>query len=130
LINIENFRVKFSLMRPSYFLFFYCLSFWGLAFAQSGAGWSDRPIKIFATSPPGGTIDLLSRMVASECSQSTGKSFIVENRVGAGGTIGATAVAKANADGYTLFLGSTATQSIAPAVYKNLPMRCSCLNLG
>ena len=121
MINIEKFRVKFSLMRPSYFLFFYCLAFWGLTFAQSGAGWSDRPIKIFATSPPGGTIDLLSRMVASECSQSTGKSFIVENRAGANGNIAANTVVQSPPDGHHWFVTLPGVFAINRHLFKNMP---------
>lgn len=89
--------------------------------AAAAQSYPNKPVTIIAGFPPGGSADLLARLIAQRLSTALNQSFIVENRVGAGGTIGATAVAKANADGYTLFLGSTATQSIAPAVYKNLP---------
>ena len=108
-------------MRPSYFLFFYCLSFWGFAFAQAGAGWADRPIKIFATSPPGGTIDLLARMVASECTQSIGKSFIVENRAGANGNIAANVVVQSPPDGHQWFVTLPGVFAINKHLFKSMP---------
>ena len=121
MINIEKFRIKFSLLRPSYILFFYCLSFWGFGFAQSGAGWADRPIKIFATSPPGGTIDLLARMVASECTQSLGKSFIVENRAGANGNIAANVVVQSPPDGHQWFVTLPGVFAINKHLFKSMP---------
>ena len=79
------------------------------------------PVRIIAAFPPGGAADLLARVVADKLSSALGQSFVVENRPGAGGTIGADAVAKAAPDGYTLLLGVAASQAIAPAVYKSLP---------
>ncbi len=79
-----------------------------------------KPVRIIAAFPPGGAADLLARVVADKLSSSLGQSFVVENRPGAGGTIGADAVAKSAPDGYTLLLGVTASQTIAPAVYKKL----------
>ena len=80
-----------------------------------------KPVKIIAGFPPGGTADLLARVVADKLSAALGQSFVVENRPGAGGTIGADTVAKATPDGYTLLLGAAAGQTIAPAIYKSLP---------
>ena len=121
MINIKKFRFKFSLIRPSYFLFFYCLSFWGFAFSQAGVGWADRPIKIFATSPPGGTIDLLARMVASECTQTIGKSFIVENRAGANGNIAANVVVQSPPDGHQWFVTLPGVFAINKHLFKSMP---------
>ena len=99
---------------------FATLSFFSisLAIAQS---YPNKTVTLVAGFPPGGSADILARQLAQKLSIVLGQPFIVENRVGAGGTIGASIVAKANPDGYTLFLGSTATQSIAPSIYKNLP---------
>ncbi len=80
-----------------------------------------KPVKIIAGFPPGGAADLLARVVGDKLSAALGQSFVVENRPGAGGTIGADAVAKAIPDGYTLLLGAAASQTIAPAIYKSLP---------
>ncbi len=80
-----------------------------------------KPVKIIAGFPPGGAADLLARVTADKLSAAMGQPFVVENRPGAGGTIGADAVAKSAPDGYTLLLGVTASQTIAPAVYKSLP---------
>ena len=89
-----------------------------LVFAQS---YPSKPVKIVAGFPPGGAADLLARVMADKLSAALGQPFVVENRPGAGGTIGADAVAKASPDGYTLLLGVTASQTIAPAIYKLLP---------
>src|SRR5471032_770312 len=80
-----------------------------------------RTVKIIAGFPPGGAADLLARVTADKLAVAMGQPFVVENRPGAGGTIGADAVAKAAPDGYTLLLGVTASQTIAPAIYKSLP---------
>jgi tripartite-type tricarboxylate transporter receptor subunit TctC len=88
-----------------------------LAFAQS---YPSKPVRVIAGFPPGGAADLLARVVADKLSVAMGHPFVVENRPGAGGTIGADAVAKAAPDGYTLLLGVTASQTIAPAIYKSL----------
>ena len=89
-----------------------------LAQAQT---YPSKPVKIIAGFPPGGAADLLARVVGDKLSALLGQTFVVENRPGAGGTIGADAVAKAAPDGYTLLLGAAASQTIAPAIYKSLP---------
>ena len=89
-----------------------------LAQAQT---YPSKPVKIIAGFPPGGAADLLARVVSDKLSALLGQTFVVENRPGAGGTIGADAVAKAAPDGYTLLLGAAASQTIAPAIYKSLP---------
>jgi tripartite-type tricarboxylate transporter receptor subunit TctC len=88
------------------------------AIAQS---YPAKSVRIIAGFPPGGAADLLARVTAEKLSAAMGQPFVVENRPGAGGTIGADAVAKAAPDGYTLLLGVTASQTIAPAIYKSLP---------
>ncbi|MSQ55894.1 MAG: tripartite tricarboxylate transporter substrate binding protein [Betaproteobacteria bacterium] len=80
-----------------------------------------KTVKVVAGFPPGGAADLLARLVADKLSAALGQPFVVENRPGAGGTIGADAVAKAAGDGYTLLLGAAASQAIAPSIYKSLP---------
>jgi tripartite-type tricarboxylate transporter receptor subunit TctC len=101
-------------------VFLLLASFFSIS-AANAQPYPNKPVTLIAGFPPGGSADLLARLIAQKLSGTFGQTFIVENRVGAGGTIGASAVAKASPDGYTLFLGSTATQSIAPSIYKNLP---------
>lgn len=80
-----------------------------------------KPVTIVAGFPPGGAADQLARLLANRFSIAFKQSFVVENKAGAAGTIGAGAVAKAAPDGYTLLLGVTASQAIAPSIYKDLP---------
>ncbi len=89
--------------------------------AQGPAPWPDRPVRILATSPPGGSIDLLARMAAQECSLTLGKSFIVENRPGANGNVAADAVVKGPADGYLWFVTLPGVFSINRHLFKNIP---------
>ena len=69
----------------------------------------------------GGPVDLSARLIAPKLQQALGQPVIVENKVGAGGNIGADAVAKSAPDGYSLVIGAIATHAINPALYKNLP---------
>lgn len=87
------------------------------AFAQ---GYPDRPIKLIVPFPPGGPTDIMARLVAQHLSSTLG-SVVVENRPGAGGSVGTKSVAAADPDGYTLLFGGTSTLAINPAMYKNLP---------
>ena len=89
-----------------------------LAF-QSAQAFPDRPIKLVVASPAGGPPDVMARLLSEKMAASLGQPVIVENRPGAGGTIGARSVAAAEPDGYTLVMGSTSTLLIAPAIYKN-----------
>ena len=89
-----------------------------LAF-QSAQAFPDRPIKLVVASPAGGPPDVMARLLSDKMSATLGQPVIVENRAGAGGTIGARSVAAAEPDGYTLVMGSTSTLLIAPAIYKN-----------
>ena len=79
-----------------------------------------QPVKIMVGFPPGGTTDVIGRLVAQGLSESLGKSFIVENRGGASGTIGAGMVAKSPPDGYSLIMVPS-THGTAPALYASLP---------
>lgn len=79
-----------------------------------------RPIKIIVTFSPGGPADVMARVLGQHMSAILGQQLFVENRGGAGGTIGARAAAQAEPDGYTLMLGTTSTLVVAPAVYRNV----------
>lgn len=79
-----------------------------------------RPVKIVVSYAPGGSNDVVARVIAPELQKELGQSFVVENRAGASGTIGADMVAKAPPDGYTLFMGAGA-HALAPSLFKKLP---------
>jgi tripartite-type tricarboxylate transporter receptor subunit TctC len=86
---------------------------------QSAQAYPDRPIKLVVASPAGSPPDVMARLLSDKMAATLGQPVIVENRPGAGGTIGAKSVATAEPDGYTLLMGSTSTLLIAPATYKN-----------
>ena len=79
-----------------------------------------QPVKMIVGFPPGGTTDVIGRMVAQGLTEALGKAFVVDNRAGASGTIGAGQVAKAEPDGHTLLMSSS-THGTAPSLYANLP---------
>src|SRR6478735_859000 len=79
----------------------------GPAFAQ--AAWPTKPVRIVVPFAPGGTTDILARAIAPELSKAFGQQFIVDNRAGAGGNVGAEIVARAPNDGYALLMGTVGT---------------------
>jgi tripartite-type tricarboxylate transporter receptor subunit TctC len=83
--------------------------------------WPTKPVKIVVPFAPGGTTDLLARAMATELSKVFPQPFIVDNRAGAGGNLGADIVAKSPADGYTLLMGTVGTHGINKSLYSKLP---------
>jgi len=79
-----------------------------------------KPVRIVVPWPPGGNVDITARTIQVALGEALGQQVLVENRPGAGGTVGSGQVAKAPPDGYTLLLGSSGTITNAPAVYKNI----------
>src|SRR5688572_3682113 len=82
------------------------------AFAQS---YPSRPITLVVPFPAGSTTDLVGRILSEELSKAAGQQVVIDNRGGAGGTVGTEAVARAEPDGYTLLMGTIGTHSINPA---------------
>ncbi len=82
--------------------------------------WPSRPVTLIVPFPAGAAVDTLARAVAQVLSENFGKQFIVDNRAGAGGNLGGTAVAKAAADGYTLLFGTPAPIALNKFMYKSL----------
>ncbi|WP_077002396.1 tripartite tricarboxylate transporter substrate binding protein [Variovorax sp. KK3] len=93
--------------------------------SASAAPYPERPIRLIVPFAPGGTVNLIARVLAQRLSESVGQPVVVENKPGAGGTIGADLVAKAPPDGYTLLLASSSHQTFHPLLYKNLPYDAS-----
>ena len=89
----------------------------GGAAAQS---YPTKPLRLVAPFDPGGPTDIMARMLAQQVSPTVGQQVIVENRPGAGGSIGAENAAKSPADGYTLLLGTASTLAMAPPLYPKL----------
>ena len=89
---------------------------------QASPGWPTKgSIKLIATFPPGGTADTISRILAPKLTAALGTQVIVENKPGAGGTIGSDLCAKAAPDGYTLVISHASPLGIAPGIYPKLP---------
>ena len=95
-----------------------CLATTGAAMAQ---GFPSRPIRWVVAYPPGGGTDIMARTVGAQLGKQLSQSVVIENRPGGAGFIGAEAVARSPADGYTIFTGDNGTLVYNPALYKTLP---------
>jgi tripartite-type tricarboxylate transporter receptor subunit TctC len=89
--------------------------------ARAAEDWPNRPVKYINLFPAGGATDVLSRVVCQQLSELTGQQFIVDNKGGSGGNVGADAIAKSPNDGYTIGLMSIASHAISPTLYSKLP---------
>ena len=90
------------------------------ALAQTAANYPARTVRFIAPFPPGGSTDLLARLVAIKLSEAWGQQVIVENRGGAAGTIGVEIAARAAPDGYTIVMGHVGTFGVNPTLYPKL----------
>ena len=89
---------------------------WPAARAQSG-----KTLRLIVPFPPGGSTDILARAVGAKLGPALGQTVVIDNRAGAGGSLGATEVARAEADGNTLLMGHIGTLAVNPALYPKLP---------
>jgi len=80
-----------------------------------------KPVKLVIPFPPGGSLDNIGRLIAQKLSESWGQQVVIENKPGAGGNIGADAVAKSPADGYTVVMGALSTHAVNPSLYAKMP---------
>ncbi|WP_296558517.1 tripartite tricarboxylate transporter substrate binding protein [Pigmentiphaga sp.] len=87
--------------------------------AAAGDGYPDRPVRWIVPFPPGGAMDNIARTLGEAMGKSLGQSFVIENRAGAGGNIGATAVARAKPDGYTIMIVANG-MAVNPALYPDM----------
>ncbi|MBI4207019.1 MAG: tripartite tricarboxylate transporter substrate binding protein [Betaproteobacteria bacterium] len=88
--------------------------------AESGKDYPNKPIRFVISQTPGSSIDTMSRVIATKLGELLGQQLVVDNRTGAGGTIGGSIVAHSEPDGYTLFAAATASQVIGPQIYKKV----------
>jgi tripartite-type tricarboxylate transporter receptor subunit TctC len=100
-----------------------CLAFfWGALSLSVGAQpFPNKPVRVIVPFAPGGNVDVTARVVGTAMSRVLGQPLVIENRVGAGGKVGAEAAMKSPADGYTLMMGSNSSLSVAPNIYKDWP---------
>lgn len=88
--------------------------------ARAQANFPTRPITLIVPFAAGGSTDIVARLVGQKMGETLGQSVVIENRAGAGGNVGATAVARAQPDGYTILMGTIATHALNPAILKTV----------
>src|SRR5687767_7608209 len=89
--------------------------------AAAQGAYPSRPVRVIVPFAAGGTTDIFARLLGERLSQTLGQQFVIENRGGAGGNLGADAVAKAEPDGYTLVMGTVGTHAINASLYAKMP---------
>jgi tripartite-type tricarboxylate transporter receptor subunit TctC len=89
--------------------------------APAAAAWPARPLRLVVPFPPGGSTDILGREIAHKLQEALGQPVVVENKPGAGGSIGSAEAARAAGDGYTLLMGHIGTLAVNPSLYPKLP---------
>ncbi len=99
----------------------WCLAAAALAFTAQAQSYPAKPLRLIVPFAPGGPNDILGRLVGHKLTEQWGQPVVVENRGGAGGTVGLDVAAKSPGDGYTLAMGGSSTMAVAPSLYKKLP---------
>jgi tripartite-type tricarboxylate transporter receptor subunit TctC len=89
--------------------------------AATAQGFPAKPVRLVVPFPPGGSLDNVGRLLAQKLTEAWGQQVVVENRPGAGGNVGADAVAKSPADGYTVVMGALSTHAVNPSLYAKMP---------
>jgi tripartite-type tricarboxylate transporter receptor subunit TctC len=97
------------------------LAFGALVAPAAAQGFPSKPVKLVIPFPPGGSLDNVGRLLAQKLSEAWGQQVVIENKPGAGGNIGADAVAKSPPDGYTVVMGALSTHAVNPSLYKTMP---------
>lgn len=93
---------------------------WQRVRAQTATAWPTKPVRIVVPFAPAGTTDILARALAPELSRALGQTFVIDNRPGAGGNLGADAIARSAPDGYNLLMGTVGTQAINASLYPKM----------
>ena len=89
-------------------------------FLRAQGNWPERSVRLVVPFTPGGSTDILARSLGAELQEEFGQPFVIENRAGAGGTVGSEMVTRAAPDGYTLMMGHIGTLAVNPSLYRNL----------
>jgi tripartite-type tricarboxylate transporter receptor subunit TctC len=97
------------------------LAFGALVAPAAAQGFPSKPVKLVIPFPPGGSLDNVGRLLAQKLSEAWGQQVVIENKPGAGGNIGADAVAKSPPDGYTVVMGALSTHAVNPSLYTTMP---------
>ncbi len=94
----------------------------GVSVSSHAQAWPAKPIRIIVGFAPGGTTDVMARLMAQQLSESLGQSVVIDNKPGASGNIAAAEVARAAPDGYTLFISPTSVETANPSLFKSSPV--------
>ena len=103
------------------FIFLLAALAWHLPAVSSAQSYPAKPVRYVVPFPAGASPDIVARLITERLGQMWGQQVLVENRAGAGGTVGAAFAARSPADGYTLFQCNIASSAIAPSLYAKIP---------
>jgi len=99
----------------------FCMMLAAVSFAHAQPSYPTKPIRFIVPFPPGGGTDILARLVGNKLTETAGWQIVVDNRGGAGGTVGLQAATQATPDGYTMVMGQTSNLAINPSLYSKIP---------